>query len=211
MRAGTPDTDAGLAQVMRRAVRDGIPTHRDPRSDDVEEDLALRRGGPCIPEVVKQRLPDDRRQGIGRAMPGLALGNEQPFTFPIDVIKGQRGDFPGAQPVGHEQKQDRVVTLADRTTAIDALQHHPRLELRRGSQPHPHRARSREHDPAAALRYRSHQGARARRRPDHAQSGQEPAPRPRLPENDRQRRPAASASSPTLGTRGASGHAQMTP
>ena len=36
-------------------------------------------------------------------------------------------------------------------------------------------------------------GARARRRPDHAQSGQEPAPRPRLPENARQRRPAAAA------------------
>ena len=70
---------------------------------------------------------------------------------------------------------------------------HPRLELRRGSQPHPHRARSGEHDPAAALRYRSHQGARARPRRGHAQFGQEPAPRPRLSENDRQRRPATSA------------------
>ena len=99
---------------------------------------------------------------------------------------------------------------------------HPRLELRRGPQPHPHRARSGEHDPAAALRHRRHQRARARRRPDHAQSGQEPAPRPRLPENDRQRRPAtstrlttplrsASIDSPNPRTPGASGHAQMKP
>ena len=64
---------------------------------------------------------------------------------------------------------------------------HPRLELRRGSQPHPHRARSGEHDPAPALRHRPHPGARARRRRNHAQSGQEPAPGPRLAEDDRER------------------------
>ena len=70
---------------------------------------------------------------------------------------------------------------------------HPRLELRRGPQPHPHRARSAEHDPTAPLRHRPHQGARARRRRDHAQSGQETTPRPRLPEDDREHQPAHSA------------------
>ena len=50
------------------------------------------------------------------------------------------------------------------------------------------RSRIRTVDPAAALRYRSHQGARARPRRGHA--GQEPAPRPRLSENDS---PATSA------------------
>ena len=70
---------------------------------------------------------------------------------------------------------------------------HPRLELRRGPQPHPHRARSGEHDPTAPLRHRPHQGARARRRRDHAQSGQETTPRPRLPEDDREHQPAHSA------------------
>ncbi len=37
---------------------------------------------------------------------------------------------------------------------------HLRLELRRGPEPHPHRPRSREHDPAAALRDRPRQGPR---------------------------------------------------
>ena len=35
---------------------------------------------------------------------------------------------------------------------------HPRLELRRGSQPHPLRPRAGEHDPATPLRHRPHQG-----------------------------------------------------
>ena len=64
---------------------------------------------------------------------------------------------------------------------------------------------------------------RARCRRDHAPSCQEPAPRPRLPQNDRQRRPATSArlSAPCPPRpsprrqpprpRGARGHAQTTP
>ena len=44
-----------------------------------------------------------------------------------------------------------------------------------------------------ALRHRPHQGARDRRRRNHAQSGQEPAPGPRLPEDDRERQPTGSA------------------
>ena len=72
-----------------------------------------------------------------------------------------------------------------------------------GPQSHPQRTRSGEHDRAAPLRHRPHQGARARRRPDHAHSGQGSAPPPRLPENDRQRRPTASVrlSAPAGGVR----------
>ncbi len=43
-----------------------------------------------------------------------------------------------------------------------------------------------------ALRHRPHQKTRPRRRPDHAQPRQKPAPGPRLPQNDRQRLPASS-------------------
>ena len=75
----------------------------------------------------------------------------------------------------------------------DHRQPHPRLELRRRSKPYPHWPRARKHDPVAPLRHRPHQRSRARRRRDHAQSGQETAAGHRLPENDRQRRPAASA------------------
>ena len=69
---------------------------------------------------------------------------------------------------------------------------HPRLVLRRGPQPYPHRARSREHDPATPLRHRPHQGARARCRRDHASLGQESATGSRLPQDDRQRLPSRS-------------------
>ena len=83
--------------------------------------------------------------------------------------------------------------LSPQSRALDHRGHpsHPRLVLRRG--PHPHRPRPGEHDPAAPLRHRPHQGARARRRRDHASLGQESAPRTRLPQNDRQRLPARRA------------------
>ena len=56
-------------------------------------------------------------------MAGLALGYEQAFAFPIDVVEGQCGDLPGAQSVGHEQKQDCIVAFADRTATVDTLEH----------------------------------------------------------------------------------------
>ena len=53
---------------------------------------------------------------------------------------------------------ERLLTLNRGHWTIEATHHILDWRLRRGSQPHPHRARSGEHDPAAALRYRSHQG-----------------------------------------------------
>ena len=71
-----------------------------------------------------------------------------------------------------------------------------------------------------ALRHRPHQKTRPRRRPDHAQPRKKPAPRPRLPQNDRQRLPAKStrltlppapslASPSTLGKPGSPCHARF--
>lgn len=77
--------------------------------------------------VIEQGLADDARQRIGGAMSGLALGNQQTVSFPIDVVERQGGDLPGAQSVGHEQEQDRVVALADRTATVDPLKHPPDL------------------------------------------------------------------------------------
>ena len=131
-----------------------------------------------------QRLPQLPRRRTSLRHPPRNPGG-QVLQAPLrDSLRCHQPDpgsrIPGTPP--HPQSR----ALDDRGDAP-----HPRLELRRGS--HPHRARSGEHDPAAALRYRSHQGARARPRRGHAQFGQEPAPRPRLSENDRQRRPATSA------------------
>ena len=87
----------------------------------------------------------------------------------------------------------RLLTLNRGHWTIEATHHILDWSFDEESQPHPHRARSREHDPAPALRHRTHPGARVRRRRDHAESGQEPAPGPRLPEDDRERQPAGSA------------------
>ncbi len=85
---------------------------------------------------------------------------------------------------------------------------HPWLELRRGPEPHKHRSRSREHDPAAALRGRHHRGPRLGRCGDDAQAGPGHAAGARLPEDDRQRpSPSAgpargSGTAPPAGNRG---------
>ena len=84
---------------------------------------------------------------------------------------------------------------------------HPRLEFRRGPQPHTHRPRPGEHDPAAALRDRPHQGPRARRCGDDAQAGQGRAARARLPEDDRQRPSAPVRSSGLISLKSRRGRA----
>ncbi len=56
-------------------------------------------------------------------MPGLALRHREPLALPVDVIQRQRGDLAAAQPVGHQQQQDRLVALAARGAPIDAGEH----------------------------------------------------------------------------------------
>ena len=49
----------------------------------------------------------------------LALGDLQPLTLPVDRVEGESRDFRSAQAVGHEQQQNREITLADRSSAVD--------------------------------------------------------------------------------------------
>jgi len=60
-------------------------------------------------------------------MPGLAPGDGQPVAPPVDVVQGQRRHLAGPQPVGHQQQQDRVITLAARSAAVDGAEHQPGL------------------------------------------------------------------------------------
>ena len=54
VRAGTPDANAGFAQIVRRAARYAVPGQGHPRSEDAQEDLAVFRLGSCVLEVVEQ-------------------------------------------------------------------------------------------------------------------------------------------------------------
>ena len=87
----------------------------------------------------------------------------------------------------------RLLTLNRGHWTIEATHHildwsfdEDRSRIRTGPRPG-------EHDPAAPLRHRPHQGARARRRRDHASPVQKSAPCARLPQDDRQRLPAGRA------------------
>ena len=60
-------------------------------------------------------------------MPGLAPGDGEPVAPPVDIVQGQRRHLAGPQPVGHQQQQDRVITLAARSTPVDGAEHQPDL------------------------------------------------------------------------------------
>ena len=81
----------------------------------------------------------------------------------------------------------------------------PRLVLRRGPMPHPHRIRPREHHSPATLRHRTHLSTRAARGRDPATTESKCPSGPRLPQNDRQHSPTGQPLSPSaLSTRFAS-------
>ena len=74
-------------------------------------------------QVVEERLAYRWRQRIGRRMSGLASANVKAVAFPVDVVQRQRPDFTSAQPIRHQEQEDRVVALANRTPPVDLLQH----------------------------------------------------------------------------------------
>ena len=51
----------------------------------------------------------------------FASANVEAVAFPVDVVQGQRSDFTSAQPIRHQQQEDRVVALANRTPPVNFL------------------------------------------------------------------------------------------
>ena len=58
-------------------------------------------GAPVL-EVVQEGLTDHHGQGKGRGVAGLAFGDRQTLALPVNVVEGQRGDFPAPQTVGDQ-------------------------------------------------------------------------------------------------------------
>ena len=162
---GASRTSRTRAQNPSTAAASGAPSGSPASSTTTSTSPASDRSSPCAAKPSRGQV----RQATRR-----------------DRLRCHQPDAGGRIPATPAHPQSRA--LDHRGDAP-----HPRLELRRGSQPHPLRPRAGEHDTAQALRHRPHQGPRARRRRDHAQSGQEPEAGPRLPEDDRQRRTAANA------------------
>ena len=56
-------------------------------------------------------------------MPALAGRHAQLRLLPVQVVQPHCRDLARPQPIAYEQEQQRVVALADRRAAIDAVQH----------------------------------------------------------------------------------------
>src|SRR5664280_2129623 len=63
-----------------------------------EEQVAIGRRGTSVLEIVQDGLADHGGERKRRGVAGFALGYRQPLTLPVDVVEGERGDFPAAQP-----------------------------------------------------------------------------------------------------------------
>jgi hypothetical protein len=53
---------------------------------------------------------------------GLRAADTEHPVFPVQIVQSQAADFPGPQPIGNEQHQDRPVALVDRTILLNGSQ-----------------------------------------------------------------------------------------
>ena len=52
----------------------------------------------------------------------LRAANANDLVLPVQIVEPQAGDFPGPQPVGDKQHEDRAVALVDRTIPLNRSQ-----------------------------------------------------------------------------------------
>src|SRR5664280_41818 len=124
------DINARLQQVVAGPRRHRGGPDRLAGSRGPEEQVAIGRRGTSVLEIVQDGLADHGGERKRRGVAGFALGYRQPLTLPVDVVEGERGDFPAPQPTGtiahralgqprggtldDERAQDRRRQLLDR-------------------------------------------------------------------------------------------------
>ena len=70
-------------------------------------------------QILNQHAPRRIGEGQHQWLSGLALSHSDLPLAPADVFEPQGADIAGAQPIGGDQKQHRIVTHAHRAAAID--------------------------------------------------------------------------------------------
>jgi hypothetical protein len=53
----------------------------------------------------------------------FASANIKTVAFPVNIVQRQRSDFTGPQAVGHQEQEDCIVALSNRTPPVDCQQH----------------------------------------------------------------------------------------
>ena len=103
-------------------VPDGAQPERTERELDAEKQAAVRRGGPAASQVVEKRVPDrvGERQEQGRA--DFGPWHADLARPPVDVVEIERTDLAGAQAVGGDEHEHRVVASPLRRRAVDRAQ-----------------------------------------------------------------------------------------
>src|ERR1019366_7755603 len=70
-------------------------------------------------QIVVNRSPDRIRQWEFQRVARLALANAQTSASPQDVVEGESYDIARAQAIGCDQRENGVITFADRGIPVD--------------------------------------------------------------------------------------------
>ncbi len=106
----------GYYAYFRQTVGDQLaevfsPERFDRRTCSQEETAAMP-GWPGIPNVAQNGVPNGLRQRPYMNPARLCTTDPDRRIFPVDVIKGQPGDFAGSQTVIRQEHQNGKVSLA---------------------------------------------------------------------------------------------------
>ena len=72
-----------------------------------------------VRDVAQNGMADSQCEWPDMSSARFGATNANDLVLPVQIIKPQTGDFPGSQPVGDKQHQDRAVALLDWAIALN--------------------------------------------------------------------------------------------
>ena len=97
---------------VRDPLGEVLSPERFDRSTYGQEETSAVLGGPGLPNVAQNGLPDGLRQRPYVNPARLCAADPDRRILPVNVIKGQSGDFAGPQAIIRQEHQNGKVSLA---------------------------------------------------------------------------------------------------
>jgi len=78
---------------------------------------------PAMLEIVDDRFCDNSCQRINRGVPCLACQDLKSFALPVNITQSQPCDLMRPQAIGHQKKQNSVVSPSSNRPSLHCFQH----------------------------------------------------------------------------------------
>jgi len=113
MCAASAGGDAYSCKTITDDLAESLSANRSDGRVRREEEAAPEAGRTGFPYVAQNGIADVRRQRPDMGPARLRAANPNDLVLPVQIVEPQPGDFPGPQPVGDKQHEDRAVALVD--------------------------------------------------------------------------------------------------